>query len=489
MNVRSDKMVVVTIFRIVTSLLAIIGTMFLVPIFTAVGCKEYSVIIYFAVPMVISWVVFLAMNLPFIGKKFKLNTRTTFIAVALAWTASCFFGTIPLFFSGAIPNFNDAFFESASGFSTTGATIVTDIEALPRSINLWRCMTHWLGGMGIVALTVALLPLLGVGGFQLIKAETTGPEKGKITPKIATTAKYLWIMYMIFTVVETCLLMVFGMDFVDAISHAFATLGTGGFSTRNASIGAYNSVGIEVVVMVFMFLGGINFSMYYYAITRKFRDIRDNSEFKVYLVMVVFFITAITLATLGYYKNFGSALRFSSFQALAIMTTTGFSTCDYTLWPSSAQFFILMLFFTGACSGSTSGGIKIIRWVVLAKQVKNETKVILHPQGVFSIRLNGSTIQKDVVSSVTAFMVMYLALVLVNMILGCIAKLDLLTAFTGAVSMVGNIGPAFGELGPSNNYAFLPAWLKWCYCFAMLAGRLELYTMIIFFMPEYWRSR
>lgn len=482
-------MIAVTILRIVTSLLAIIGTMFLVPIFTAVACKEYSVILPFAIPMVASWIVFLAMNLPFLHKKFKLNTRSTFMAVALSWIAACFFGTIPLYASGAIPNYVDAFFESASGFSTTGATIVTDIEALPRSINLWRCMTHWLGGMGIVALTVALLPLLGVGGFQLIKAETTGPEKGKITPKIATTAKYLWIMYMIFTVVETILLRIFGMDFIDALSHSFATLGTGGFSTRNASIGSYDSIGIEIVVIIFMFLGGVNFSMYYYALTRKFRDIRDNSELKVYLIMIVSFIVAVTLATLGYYKDFGKALRFSSFQVVSIMTTTGFGTCDYTQWPSIAQFLIFVLFFTGACSGSTSGGIKIIRWVVLGKMVKNETKILLHPQGVFSIRLNNSAIRKEVISSVTAFMLSYLALVLINTALGCIGGLDMLSAFTGAASMVGNVGPAFGKLGPSNNYAFLPGFLKWCYCFAMLAGRLELYTMLIFFVPEYWRNR
>ena len=482
-------MTFVSIIRIATSLVAIIGGMQIIPLITAICCHEYSVILPFVIPMACSAVLFLAINIPFRGKKFNLNSKTTFIAVAVAWISACFYGSFVIYFSGAVSSYTDAFFESASGFSTTGATVIDDVESLPRSINLWRCMTHWLGGMGIVALTVALLPLLGVGGFQLIKAETSGPEKGKITPKIATTAKYLWFMYMGFTAVETVLLMVFGMDFIDALSHAFSTLGTGGFSTRNSSIGYYNSLGIEIVITVFMFLAGINFSMYYYALTKKFRDIRENSEFKCYLLIVFVAILVIALSTLGYYGNFWKALRYSSFQVLSILTTAGFGTSDYTLWPSISQFIILFLFFVGGSSGSTAGGIKIIRWVVLGKLLKNETKVMLHPQGIFSIRLNNSTIRKEVLTSVVAFMVLYLGLVVFNAILACIAGFDLLTAFSLSASMVGNIGPAFGQLGPTQTLSVLPAFLKWFYSFAMLAGRLELYTMIIFFMPEYWRNR
>ena len=347
---------------------------------------------------------------------------------------------------------------------------------------------HWLGGMGIVALTVALLPLLGVGGFQLIKAETTGPEKSKVTPKIATTAKVLWLIYLILTAVQTVLLMVFGMDFIDALSHSFATLGTGGFSTRNASIGYYNSAPIDIICTVFMFLAGINFSLYFYAISRKFSEIRDNSELKAYISIFLIAVILIAINISQTYGSFPHGLRYAFFQTASIITTTGFATADFTLWPSLSQFVLFALFFVGGCSGSTAGGIKVIRWVVLFKQVNNETKRLLHPHGVFSIRLNNRPGRHDIVYSVAAFMATYLILVTITTMFGCMAQLDLFSAFTGALSMIGNIGPAFGSLGPSCIYGSLPSLLKWWYAFAMLAGRLELYTMIIFFIPHYWKK-
>jgi len=482
-----NKMAVVTVFRIVSALVAIIGTTFLIPILVALFCGESAVLLAFIIPMIASWAFFLAVNLPF-WKKIALDMRMTFISVALAWIGAGFFGALPLWISGAIPSFTDAVFESVSGFSTTGGTILSEIESLPRSINLWRCMTHWLGGMGIVALTVALLPLLGVGGFQLIKAETTGPEKGKVTPKIATTAKFLWIIYMALTVLNVIFLMIFGMDFVDAISHAFATLGTGGFSSRNASIGAYNSLPIEITTTVFMLLAGVNFSMYYYLISGKIRDVYENSELKAYILICFFSVLFITLSNIGFYGTFGRSLRFSSFQVASIITTTGFATADYTFWNSASQFLIFILFFIGGCSGSTAGGIKVIRWVVLGKQFNNETKRMLHPHGVFSIRLNGNPGRKDIVFSVAAFIMAYIMLVMVTTLVACLGKVDLFSSFTGALSMVGNVGPAFGKLGPSCNYGFLPGFVKWFYSFAMLAGRLELYTMIIYFVPTFWKK-
>ena len=318
---------------------------------------------------------------------------------------------------------------------------------------------------------------MGIGGFQLIKAETTGPEKGKITPKIATTAKLLWIIYFALTALQTALLLLCRMDFIDSLSYAFATLGTGGFATRNASVGAYNSAA-----------AGVNFSLYYYAFTRDFAEIRHNSEFKAYLVIITVVVLALTLSIKSVYGNFATALRYASLQTASIITTTGFATADYTLWPPYAQFFILLLFFIGGSSGSTSGGVKVIRWVILFKQFGNEAKKILHPHGVFAIRLNGAPGRKDVVFNVAAFMFVYGILVLLTALAGTFAGLDLFSAFTGSLSMVGNVGPAFGALGPSCNYGFLPPLLKWWYCFAMLAGRLELYTMIIFFLPDYWRK-
>ena len=327
--------------------------------------------------MICSWCCAAIFIFLFRKQKFNLKIKFTFVIVASAWIFTSLFGALPLFTSGYIPSFTDAVFESVSGFSTTGASILSEIENLPRSINLWRCQTHWLGGMGIVALTVALLPLLGVGGFQLIKAETTGPEKGKITPKITTTAKYLWLIYVIFTAIQTILLKIFGMDFIDALSHAFSTLGTGGFSTKNNSIASYNSIPIDIICTIFMFLAGINFSLFYYFVTKKFQDIKDNSELKAYCGICIFAIIAMTLCLLPTYKSFGTALRYAAFQTTTIISTTGFASADFTLWPMTAQFFVFILFFIGGCSGSTAGGIKVIRWVVLHKQLSNETKCFI----------------------------------------------------------------------------------------------------------------
>lgn len=481
-------MFIIYLIRIISVLLAIVGTTFLIPIAAAIFCSETNVIASFLIPMICSWILFALSQLFFRKKKVSLNIRQTYIVVACCWIFTSLFGAIPLFASGAIPNIQDAIFESVSGFATTGATICDDIESLPQSINLWRCLTHWLGGMGIVALTVALIPLLGVGGFQLIKAETTGPEKSKVTAKITTTAKILWISYFVLTVAQAILLRIFGMDTIDALSHAFSTLGTGGFSTKNASIGAYNSTAIDIICTVFMFISGINFSLFYFAIIGKWREVKENSELKAYIGIFVLFALCIAFCITKTYGSFWQALKFSAFQTISVMTTTGFSTADFTTWPSSAQFFIFVLFFIGGCSGSTSGGFKVVRWVILFKQLNNEIRKMIHPHGVFSLRLNNNPARKNLVFTVASFFVLYFLLVLLTTFVGCLGKLDIFSAFTGALAMVGNIGPAFGVLSPSANYGFLPNFVKLWYCFAMLAGRLELYTMLIFFTPSYWKK-
>ena len=475
-------------FRLIFTILAIIGISFLFPIIVALVCHEYNVIPAFLVPMAIS--VGLGAFAVLKDKKysFKFSTKDVFIFVALTWIAICFLGAVPLIMSGAIKNPVDAIFESVSGFTTTGSTILSEVESLPRSINLWRCEMHWLGGMGIIALTVALLPLLGVGGFNLIKAESTGPDKGKITPKMANTAEVLWFLYLALTIIHAVALKICGMDFIDSISYAFSTLGTGGFATRNASIASYNSLSIEIVCTVFMFLAGINFSLYFYAITKKFDEVKKNSELKGYVL--IFCGTAILIAIflIPYYGSFASALRYSFFQVGAIMTTSGYATADYLLWPSAAQFVLFVLFFIGGSAGSTSGGFKVIRWIILAKQAKNEMLRMLHPQGIFSVRINGKAGRKDLIYNVAAFTFVYFALVIVTTFFGSISGLDILTSFTASLSMVGNVGPAFGALGPTANYGFLHPALKLWYCFAMIAGRLEIYNLIIFFLPEYWKD-
>lgn len=481
-------MFVIDLIRILSVLLALVGTSFLIPIVAAFFYGESNVIFSFLIPMILSWAFCAIMLILFKKRKMNLNIRRTYIVVAFCWIFTSLFGMIPLYVSGAIPDFTDAVFESVSGFSTTGATVLADVEVLPRSINLWRCLTHWLGGMGIVALTVALVPLLGVGGFQLIKAETTGPEKSKVTAKITTTAKILWISYLVLTVAQTILLRVFGMDTIDALSHSFSSLGTGGFSTKNASVGAYNSTAIDIICTVFMFLSAVNFSLFYFAIIGKWREIKENSELKAYFGILVFFAIAIALCITEKYGSFWRALKFSAFQTVSVVSTTGFSTADFLQWPSSAQFFIFALFFIGGCSGSTAGGFKIIRWVVLFKQLNNEIRKMIHPHGVFSLRLNDNPAGKDLVYKVASFSLLYFLLVLITTFVGCLGNLDIFTAFSAALSMVGNIGLAFCELGPGGNFGFLPNFVKWWYCFAMLAGRLELYTMLIFFSSAYWKK-
>lgn len=479
-------MFAISFIKIISALLAIVGGMMIMPLCVGLAIGENSVILSFLIPMLASFMLLAIVFIPTRKLKISINTRQTYLIVAGSWIFMSLFGAVPLFATGAFPSVTDAVFESVSGFTTTGSTVCGHLETLPRSINLWRCITHWIGGMGIVTLTVALLPLLGVGGFQLIKAETTGPEKGKITARITTTAKYLWIIYAGFTLIEAVLLRLAGMDWLDAFSHAFSTLGTGGFSPKDSSIGWYNSAAIDTIITVFMFFAGINFSLFYYIIVRKFDDIRDNSEFKAYIALVIFAILAVTFSLGGIYNTFPQKLRYGAFHVVSLLSTTGFSTADFTLWSPAAQFFLFALFFVGGCSGSTSGGVKVVRWVILFKQISNETKRMLHPHGIFAIRLNNRVGRKDVVFNVTAFMTLYFFMVALTTLVGCIGQLDLFTAFTGALSMIGNVGPAAGILSPSGNFGALPVFVKLWYCFAMLAGRLELYTMIMFFLPYYW---
>lgn len=475
-------------FRILFLLLAIISMTFILPIGVAVLYQEFTVIPAFVIPGAICIAVAIVLFIAGRRKKFSLTPRDSFVIVAAAWIAASLLGAVPLLLSGAIPHFTDAVFESVSGFSTTGATILSDVESLPHSINLWRCQMHWLGGMGIVALTVALMPLLGVGGFQLIKAETTGPEKGKVTPKIATTAKILWFMYLAFTVVQTILLKIAGMSWFDALAHTFSTLGTGGFSTRNDSIAAYNSPVIEWICTVFMFLASINFSLYFFLLTGKPSEIRQNSELKAFLLIIAVATVGIVAFIFPQSSSAEEAVRMAMFQVTSILSTTGFASQNFILWPGGAQTFLLTLMFIGGCSGSTAGGVKVVRWVILAKQMSNETKRMLHPHGVFNIRLNGRTGRKDVVFSVAAFMFLYFLLVIITAFVASLSQIDAVSSFTAALAMVGNIGPGLGAVGPAENFGFFADGIKWWFCFVMIAGRLELYTMLIFFTPAFWKK-
>ena len=474
--------------RINFLLLAIISISFLMPIGVALYYNELDVVPAFVIPAI--FCIIIATILYIIGKrkKFTLSPKDSYIVVATAWIFASFLGAIPFLLSGTITNLADAFFESVSGFTTTGATIFSDVESLPKAINFWRCQMHLLGGMGIVALTVALLPLLGVGGFQLIKAETTGPEKGKVTPKITTTAKILWLLYVGLTVIQIILLRIAGMNWFDATCHAFSTLGTGGFSTKNTSIAYYNSPAIEWILAIFMILAGVNFSLYYFFVTGKIDEIKHNSELKAYIGVVTVASIGITIFISSIFPSFHDAFRTAVFQVATIISTTGFASANFALWPSSALIFILLLMFVGGCSGSTAGGIKVIRWVVLSKQAENEVKRLLHPHGVFSIQLNGRAGRKDIVFAVAAFVFLYFLLVIITTAVATLSGIDLLSAFTAALAMIGNIGPGLGAVGPVENFSFFADGIKWWFSFIMLAGRLELYTLLVFLMPSFWKK-
>lgn len=473
--------------RLIFLILSVAAVSFVFPVATALCYGEFSVLPAFLVPGIATLAAGAA--LLFCGKKSKVkfSTRSVFSFVALAWISISLWGTLPLILSGASRNFAAAFFESVSGFTTTGATVFDDVESLPRAVNMWRCEMHWLGGMGIIALTVALLPLLGTGGFQLVKNESTGPDKGKITPKMTDTAKVLWFLYIGFTAAQTAALKIAGLSLFDSVCVAFSSLGTGGFSVLNASISGYHSAAVEIICTIFMFLAGVNFSLYFYLVSGKFEEVRKNSELKAYISIFVFFALMITLILLPRF-GFAKSLRLSSFQVASVMTTTGFYTADYMAWPPAAQFFIFTLLFIGGSSGSTAGGFKVVRWVVLAKQAKNEMLRMLHPHGVFSISVDGNSGRKDLVFNVAAFTFVYFALVFISTLISTFSGLDLFTAFSASLSMIANAGPAFGTIGGTGTYSAISPFLKIWFSFVMIAGRLELYNLIIFFFPDYWRK-
>ena len=480
---------VLQITRVLCILLLIVVFFMIFPVLFAVYYGELETIPHFLIPMAAmgaagSIVLLLTKN-----TGVSLTAKDGFLLVSLSWVTSSLFGCVPFYLSGAIPSFTDAFFETMSGFTTTGASILTSIETLPKSILFWRSLTHWLGGMGIVVLTCAILPILGIGAYQLIKAESPGPTLDRITPKITATAKILWFIYLFLTVAETLLLMLGGMDLFDALTHTFGTLATGGFSPKNASVGHYNSAHIDIVITVFMMLAGMNFILYYRLITGNIKKFFANTEMKVYIGIFAAASLFMALNLNGnQFSTFGKSLRYASFQAATILTTTGYVTTDYALWPAFAQIILFLLMFIGGCSGSTGGGIKVIRIVSLAKLAFNEMKYLAHPRGIFSITIGREEIKKDVVYTISGFFFLYILMLLMTTLVVASAGNDILTSIAAALVTLGNIGPGFGRIGPSGNYAYLPDYVKWFLSFAMMIGRLELYTVLILFTPKFWKS-
>ncbi len=469
-----------SLLRIFSYVLALAGVALALPLVAAVRYGETRSAWAFAMPMAASIAAAVAITVVYRRvKAAPLNIRAAFVAVGGSWILLGFFGALPLWLSGTIGDFANCLFESISGFTTTGATVIFDVESLPRSINLWRCEMHWLGGMGVVALVVALVPLLGIGGMKLIQAETTGPEKGKLTARITNTAKVLWFIYVGFTAAQFALLTACDMGKFDALCLSFSTLGTGGFSTRNLSVGSFGSPAVEWITFVFMLLASINFALYYRFFTGRVGGIWRDSELRAFLGIVLAAIVCVVLVELPGPDSFLKTLRDSAFHVASIISSTGFMTDDYTAWRPAAQIILLSLVLIGGCSGSTAGGVKVVRWTVLFKQLVNELRRLVHPRGVFTLRLNGLPGRETIVPYVAAFIFAYVLLVFVTMLFGALAGLAPFEALTGSLSMVGNVGPAFGELGPTAHYGSIPDLLKWWYCIAMLAGRLEIFTLFI----------
>ncbi len=419
----------------------------------------------------------------------ELSHREGFAVVTFGWTLFGTLGALPYRFAGAIPTMVDAVFEALSGFTTTGATILTDIEVLPRSLLLWRALTHWMGGMGIIVLSLAILPMLGVGGMQLFRAEVPGPTADRLSPRIQDTAKLLWGVYVGLTAAEVVLLLFGGMDWFDAVCHAFATMATGGFSTRNASVAAFGSGYIDWVITLFMFLAGVNFALHHAALAGRFRKAFGNEELRIYTLIAVGATLVLVVANApGTYASFFENLRYSAFQAVSILTTTGFGTADYEGWPLLCQVLLVALMFVGGSAGSTGGGMKVSRVLLIAKHAVVQVWQLIHPRAVRRVKLDGRPVPDGVLQGILGFLALYMGCTVLATLGMAGLGVDPVTSLASVIACVGNIGPGLGNVGPTDNYAHLPQAGKVLLTFCMLLGRLELFTVLAVFLPSLWRK-
>jgi len=418
----------------------------------------------------------------------ELAVRDAYSIVTFGWIAASGFGSLPFLLSGAIPSFTDAFFETMSGFTTTGASILSDVERLPEGLLYWRALTQWIGGLGIILLSVAILPLLGVGGMQLLKAEVPGVTAERVTPRISQTARMLWMVYVILTLLETALLTGAGMPLFDAVCHTLTTVSTGGFSIKNASIAHYQSPSIELIIIAFMFLSGVSFALHYRALRGDLKGYAHDGELRLYVMMIigVSLLVFVGIPALSS-SDLGWRIRTGLFQVVSIMTTTGFVTADYGLWLPAVQLILLLMMFNGACAGSTAGGIKLVRVVVLLKNGLNQMKSLLHPKAVIPVRHNGRAVGQEVIVDVLAFLVFYITIFSLGTILLSATGLDIVSSAGSVAATIGNIGPGLGSTGGFNNYGHVPEIGKWLLTFCMLTGRLEFFTVLVLLTPSFWR--
>lgn len=417
----------------------------------------------------------------------RIKSREALSIVSVGWVLVSFFGALPLVLSGSVPSWFDAFFEMVSGFTTTGATVIGDVEALPQGILFWRSFSHWIGGMGILVFTVAILPAFGVGSFQIFKAESPGPTADRIVPRIKDTAKILYTVYFIVTIIQIVFLKIGGMSFYDSLVYTFGTVGTGGFATKNASVGAYHSSYVNYIISIFMILSGISFSLYYQMYKGRLREGIKNEELKLYLVIVSASVLLITLnIAKSNYGSLGKAFEHALFQVGSIITTTGYSTADFDQWPTFSKAILFLLMFVGGCAGSTAGGIKNIRILVLLKLIRREMAKIFHPRAIIHVKVNDRVLSGDVLASITSFFALYIIIFVLSTIVVSLEGVGLVSASSSVAATLNNVGPGFDFVGPTRNFGEYGNASKMLFSFLMLFGRLELFTMLMLFNPKFW---
>ena len=483
---------------ILGGLIFFLGVSMLAPVFVAIFYDEasWSAFLITAVSAMAGGAFLFILFRP----KYEIRIREAFLIVSLAWFVGSLVGAFPFTLSGTLDSYTDAVFETMSGLTTTGATILggptthgfvnPDIESLDKSLLFWRSLSHWLGGMGIIVLSLALLPLLGIGGMQLFQAEYSGSKSDKLTPRVQETAFLLWSVYIGMTAVQFLLLWAHpSMDWFESINHAFSTLATGGFSTKNTSVTAFDSVYVDVVITVFMFLAGINFALHYRLLSGNTAGFFKNREIRFYSFLTAIFIVGVSAALWisdGY--SIGESLRYGSFQVVSIVTTTGFGTDNYVIWQPLAAFLLFLLFFTGGCAGSTGGGIKMIRLMIITKNIAREFRQLIHPQAVIPVRIGDRVIESPILKTILGFFVLYFFIFAIGSLIMSSLGFDLISSMGASIASLGNIGPGWGEFGPIDNYSHVPAVGKWVLTILMLIGRLELFTILVIFTPWFWKS-
>lgn len=474
---------------VLMSICKIEGLLLLIPVFVSVIYKEYQI----AGKMAIVAIAFALIGMVFTRKKprkIDIFAKDGLIIVGITWIIFSIIGAIPFYVTGSIPSFIDAFFETVSGFTTTGSTILTDIESLSKGILFWRAFTHWIGGMGVLVFVMAIIPLAGRNSMSIMKAEVPGPTVDKLVPKAKQTAKLLYIIYIGLTGLEVVLLMIGKMPLYDSVVHAFATAGTGGFSIKSSSVGYYQSAYIDWVVTIFMVLFGINFNLFYLAILNKFNRIARSEELRVYLAIIVVSTLLISINVYSMYNSISDSLRYSAFQVASIITTTGFMNTDFNLWPQFSKSILLILMIVGACAGSTGGGVKVSRIIIIAKHMRIELKKIIHPRSVSNVKVDGKIVENNVIRSVSGYIMIYFMLILFSFLLISINGFDFETSITSVITCINNVGPGLGSLvGPIGSFSMFSDFSKIVLSIDMLLGRLEIFPILILFSPRIYKRR